>query len=79
MQFKSRLIYNGQGIAVDKECSWSFCNDFARNVVLFGVNSSSSHPYNRKNNFLVLGEGPTDGQNDSTGAAEKNSVLTLVK
>ena len=26
----------------------------------------------KKKNFLVLGEGPTDGINDSTGAAEKN-------
>ena len=31
----------------------------ARNVVIFGVNnSSSSHADNRKNNILVLGEGP---------------------
>ena len=27
---------------------------------------------NKKNDFSVLGEGPTDGINDSTGAAEKN-------
>ena len=39
------------------------------------------HPYtnNRKNNFLVLGEGPNEGINNSTGAAEKKLVLTLVK
>ena len=34
---------------------------------------------NRKSNFLVLGEGPTQGINDSTGSAEKKLVLTLVK
>ena len=34
---------------------------------------------NRKNNFLVLGKGPTQGINDSTGSAEKKLVLTLVK
>ena len=34
-----------------------FCNDFARNVIIFGIdNSSSSHADNQKNNFLVLGE-----------------------
>ena len=51
---------------------WSFDNDFARNVVIFDVDdSSSSHTDNRKNNFLVIGEGPTQGINDSTGTAEK--------
>ena len=34
---------------------------------------------NRKSNFLVLGKGPTQGINDSTGSAEKKLVLTLVK
>ena len=29
--------------------------------------------------FLVLGKGPNEGVNDSIGAAEKKSVLTLVK
>ena len=76
---KSKFIYDGQGIAFDVKDSWSFDKDFARNAVIFGVdNSSSSHPDNWKNNFLVLCEGPTDGINDSTSAAEKK-VLTLVK
>ena len=52
-------MYNGWGIAFDWEDSWSFGNDFARNVAIFGLdNSSSSHTYNRKSNFCVLGEGP---------------------
>ena len=69
---KSKFIYNGWGIAFDGKGSWSFGNDFSRNSVIFGVdNSSPSHTNNRKNNFLVLGEGPTDGLNDSTGAVEK--------
>ena len=33
----------------------------------------------QKNNFLVLGEGPTEGINGSVGTTEKNLVLTLVK
>ena len=40
-------------------------------LVIF-YNSASPHTDNRKNNFLVLGEGPTNGINDSTGTAEKN-------
>ena len=70
---KSEFTYNGRRIAFDGEGSWSFRNDFARNVVIFGVDKGSlSHTDNGKNNFLVLGEDPTQGINDSTGAAEKN-------
>ena len=47
---------------------------------MFGVDSSSSrHIDNPKINFLVLGEGPTEGINGSVGAAEKKLLLTLVK
>ena len=46
--------------------------NFARYVVIYGVNkTSSSYTYNKKNNFLILGEGPTDSINDSIDAAEK--------
>ena len=66
---KCKFIYNGWGIAFDREGLRSFV---ARNVVIFGVdNSSSSHTDNWKNNFLVSGEGSTQNINDSTGAAEK--------
>ena len=69
---KSRFISNARGIAFDREGLWTFGNDFARNVVIFGVNNNSSaHTSNRKSNFLVLGEGPTDDINNSTGTAEK--------
>ena len=70
---KHKFIYNGWEIAFDGEGSWSFDNDFARNIVIFGSdNSSSSHTDNRTDGLL-------DGINDSTGAAEKKLVLTLVK
>ena len=69
-----------RGIAFDGEGSWSFGNDFARNVIIFGVdNNSSSHTDNRKNNFLVLGEGPSQGINDSTGSAEKKISINFSK
>ena len=46
--------------AFDGAGSWNFGDDFARNVVICGVdNSSSSHADNCKNNFLVLGKGLT--------------------
>ena len=77
---KSKFTYNDQGIAFDGEGSWSFDNDYARNIVIFGVdNSSSSHTDNWKNNFLALREGPTQGINDSTGAAGKKISINFSK
>ena len=77
---KSKFIYNGRGIVFDEKDLWSFGNGFVRNVVIFVVdNSSSFYTDNRKNNFLVLGERPTDDINNSTGAAEKKLRLTLLK
>ena len=40
---KSKFTRNGQGIAFDGKGSWSFGNDFARNVINFGVDNSSSY------------------------------------
>ena len=71
---KSKFTCTVQVIAFDS----SFGNDFARNVVIFGVdNSSSSHTDNQKNKFLVLREGPTQGINDSTGSAEKSISINF--
>ena len=69
---KEKYVYCGYRITFDSAGSWSFDNDFARNVIIFGVdNSSSSHSENRTNNFLILGEGPTYGVNGSFGSPEK--------
>ena len=56
-EIKREFISNRQGMAFDREGSWTVSNDFARNVVIFGVDYSSLfHTYNRKNTFLVLVE-----------------------
>ena len=55
-------------IAFDGAGSWNFGNDFARTVVIFGVdNSSSSHAVidYGKRNFLVLRDIPTNYINGS--------------
>ena len=55
---KEKWVYSDYGIAFYGAGLWSFGNGFARNVIIFGVNTSlSSHADNCKNNFLVLGEG----------------------
>ena len=41
---KEKYVYSGYGITYHSAGSWSFDNGFARNVIIFGVdNSSSSH------------------------------------
>ena len=69
---KEKYVYNGYGMAFDGKGEWSFGNDFAKNVKLFGVyNSSSSHTGNLENDFLILGDGPTFVINESFGASKK--------
>ena len=63
------------GIAFDGAGSWSFGNDFTENV----DNSSSSHANNRRNNILVVGEGPTCSINRSFGSPEKKFSINFSK
>ena len=73
-------MYCGYGITFDGAGSWNFDNDFARNVVSFGVdNNSSSHTDNRKTNLLLLGEDPTYHINGSFGSPEKNVSIEFSK
>ena len=74
---KEKWMYSGYGIAFDEAASWNSGNDFARNVVIFGVdNSSSSH---HRNNFLVLGEGLTHCINGSFGSPKKKFNINFSK
>ena len=77
---ESKFVYNGRGKAFEGAASQSFDNEFARNVAIFGNDHSSlSHTDNLKNDFLLLGEGPTDDFIDSVGIAEKNISISFTK
>ena len=77
---KEKYVYSVYGVTFDSAGSWGFGNDFARNVIVFGVdNNSSSHSDNRKNNFLILGECPTYGINGSFGVPEKKFSINFTK
>ena len=66
-------MYSGCGITFDSAGSWSFNNGITKNIIIFGVNnSSSSHADNHKNDFLVLGKGLTFGMNETLGSPEKS-------
>ena len=71
--------YSGYGIGFDRETSFSFGNDFGKNVIIFGVDMSSSTKIdNRKKHILVLGKLSTQGL-ESTLSAKKCTPLTLLR
>ena len=77
---KERWVHSCYGIAFDGAGLLNFVNDFAKNIVIFGVDySSSSHANSRKNSFVVLREGPTDGINGSFSAPEKKFSIHFSK
>ena len=48
--------------------------EFGKNVIIFGADMSSSVYFdNKKNNILIIGEGPTKGLDDTTLTAEKKT------
>ena len=65
--------YSRYGIGFDKKETFSFSNGgFDKNVIILGVDMSSSiHVVNKKKYFLILGEGSTQGLDDTKLTAEK--------
>ena len=50
-------INTGYGIGFDRKRSYSSGNEVGRNVIIFGVDmSSSSHIVNKKKDILILGK-----------------------
>ena len=53
--------------------------EFGKNVIIFGADMSSSvHFDNKKNNILIIGEGPTQGLDDTTLTAEKKKIQSIL-
>ena len=77
---KSNYLHSGFRKAFDVAGSYSFDNNFGWNVSIFPVdNNSSSHTDNCKNNFLVLGEKPTDDNNGCVGTSKKKFSINSTK
>ena len=76
---KEKYIYKGYGITFESIGSWSFDNGIARNVIIFGLdNSSSPHSDNPKNNFFVLDQDPAYGINGSFGPLKKRKLVSIL-
>ena len=72
--------YSGYGIGLDRKSSFSFpAGGFGKNVIMFGVDmSSSAHVDNKKKDILILGKGPTQGL-EHTLTAEKMYSINFSK
>ena len=68
-----KYIYSGNGLGFDSRVQFTHPQGaVARNVIMFGVNSSKSvHATNKTQNILILGHGLTQKVNNTTIYAEK--------
>ena len=74
--------YSGYGIGFDRKSSLSFPGGgFGQNVLIFGVDmSSSTHIDNKKKDLLVLGKGPTQGLEHTLTSEKMYSInFTVTK
>ena len=67
---------SGYGIGLDTKGTFEFpAIGFSRNVIIFGVDlSSSGHIDNKKKDILILGFGPTQGLEDTLTAEKLQSI-----
>ena len=74
--------YSGYGIGFDRRGSFSFPGGgFGQNVIIFGVDmSSSAHANNKKKDILILGKGQTQGLEHTLTAEKMYSInFTVTK
>ena len=77
----SHYRYEGYGICFDSESSSSFGNKIdAKNVIIFGVNTSnSSHSTNKTPNIYVLGKDFVQGINNTTIYAQSQYKTNMTE
>ena len=64
--------YSGHGLRFDRKGKFSLGNPFGRNVIIFGVDMSSSvYVDNKKKDILILSEHPLQGLDGNKLTAEK--------
>ena len=73
--------YTGYFIGFDSRSQFSFTDgSFGKHVIIFGADMSSSvHVDNRRKDILILGEGPTQGLDDTTVAAEAKYPINFTQ
>ena len=73
--------YTGYGIGFNSRSQSSFTDEsYGKNVIIFGADMSSSvHVDNKWKDILILGEGPTQGLDDTTLTAEAKYPINFTK
>ena len=72
--------YSGQGIRLAGRGSFSLNdgNGFGKNAIIFVADMSSSvHLDNNKKYIMILGDGPTQGSDDTTLTAKKEYAINF--
>ena len=70
--------YYGYGIGFDRKGKFSFGDEFGQNVIIFGGDMSSSvHSNSKTKIILILGEGITQGLDDTTLTAGKRYSINF--
>ena len=71
--------YTGYGIGFDSGAEFLFTDrNFEKNVIIFGADMSSYvHVDNKGKDILILGEGPTQGLDDTTLTVEAINFITV--
>ena len=74
-----KYVYSGYGIGFDRNTSFSVGDEIGKNVIIFGVDMSSSTKIDgRRKDILILGKGPTQ-RLENTLSAEKVYSINFTK
>ena len=73
--------YRGYSIEFDSRSKFSFADrSLGKNAIIFGDDMSSSvHIDNKNKDILILGEGPTEGLDDTTLTAEAKHPINFIQ
>ena len=73
--------YSGYSTGFDSRSEFSFTDGgFGKNAIIFGADMNSSvHIDNKRKYILVLGEGPTQGLDDTTLTAEAKYPINFTQ
>ena len=72
--------YSRYGIGFDRKGKFSFGDGFRHITIISGVDMTSSvHVDNMKKDFLILGEGRTQGLDDTTLTSEKKYSISFTE
>ena len=76
----NKYRYSGYDIRFHRSGTFSVGNGFDKNVIIFGVDMSSSvHVDNKKKDILILDEGPTQELDNTTLIAEKKYSINFTE